>query len=359
MFKETIRVQGKEVGTRHVIKSLRSIPNIKGFFSDLHKVNKTLNKNNVKISFAGTDQAILNGQVGVAPSELRNNLRHMSGEQIFANVPIIPETNLTGAAGNLKTPMYCQDGTLTNNISLFVKQSTNFLNFTMDQNLKIVSYIWKFYTEHEELIKEHCHIRFDNNFVKDVLTCITFIANKATKTVYEYLEQYSVSELNERLLLVYNNQLVAKFLNTTDVVGNRIFHYNEILEILTHVRERIIDADKFEELILCLMEDLTMAVIEKLVIIANISFCSMIEFVAAVAQHYVTFEDYFEKIITAILHLAGQNGFRDISPYVLLMDKIDLDQLHLNVSSFYNNLRNRKTTVTKCKTCPGSYSVMT
>lgn len=364
MYKETIRVNGVEVGTRHVIKSLQSIPDVKGFFSDLHKVNKTLNKNNVKISFAGTDQAMLNGQVGVLPSELRTNLRQVSvgGDNVFSNVPSIPETNLTVAAGNLQTPMHSEDGGLLRNTLPSpvrqIMQSPMFIKFTMEQSLKVINFIWRFYNENEELIRERCEIRFDSNFVSDVLSCITFLAEKLGKTVYEYLEYYGLSALNEKMLTIYNNQLVAKCLNAVDVTERRVFHYEEMLEILTHIRDKIKDEHSFKELILRLMEDLTIKVIEKLIIIANISFCSMLDFIVAVAERYITFEDYFQNVITIVLQLAAQSGFRDISFYILLLDNIDLETIHSNVSLFYNHFRDKKETTAKCKICPGAFSII-
>lgn len=98
MVKETIRQKGVDAGHVDVIRSLRNIKEPKQFFTDAYKVNKELNKNNVRISLHPDGEILLNDGVATTPTELRNNLSNQqSGENVFANVPTIPESHPAAA----------------------------------------------------------------------------------------------------------------------------------------------------------------------------------------------------------------------------------------------------------------------
>lgn len=97
MVKETIRQKGVDAGHVDVIRSLRNIKDSKQFFGDAYKVNKELNKNNIRISLHPDGEIILNDGKAITPSELRNNLKQLPSEQVFANLPTIPESHPAAA----------------------------------------------------------------------------------------------------------------------------------------------------------------------------------------------------------------------------------------------------------------------
>lgn len=93
MVKETIRQKGVDAGHVDVIRSLRNIKDSKQFFGDAYKVNKELNKNNIKMSLHPDGEIILNDGKAISPTELRNNLKQLPCEDVFANLPTIPESH--------------------------------------------------------------------------------------------------------------------------------------------------------------------------------------------------------------------------------------------------------------------------
>ncbi|KAG4071418.1 hypothetical protein HA402_011572 [Bradysia odoriphaga] len=99
LVKETIRQKGVDAGHVDVIRSLRNIKEPKQFFGDAYKVNKELNKNNIRMSLNGDGEILLNDGVATTPTELRNNLKQQSSENVFANLPTIPDSH--PAAGKI------------------------------------------------------------------------------------------------------------------------------------------------------------------------------------------------------------------------------------------------------------------
>lgn len=100
LVKETIRQKGVDAGHVDVIRSLRNIKDSKQFFNDAYKVNKELNKNNVRISLTPDGEILLNDGKATTPTELRNNLKLSPSEDVFANLPTIPESHPAAAKVN-------------------------------------------------------------------------------------------------------------------------------------------------------------------------------------------------------------------------------------------------------------------
>lgn len=93
LVKETIRQRGVDAGHVDVIRSLRNIQEPKQFFGDAYKVNKELNKNNVRMSLNADGEILLNDGMATTPTELRNSLKQLSSESVFANLPTIPDSH--------------------------------------------------------------------------------------------------------------------------------------------------------------------------------------------------------------------------------------------------------------------------
>lgn len=96
-MKETIRQKGADAGHVDVIRSLRNIKEPRQFFGDAYKVNKELNKNNIRMSLNADGEILLNDGKATTPTELRNNLKQQSSDSVFANLPTIPDSHPAAA----------------------------------------------------------------------------------------------------------------------------------------------------------------------------------------------------------------------------------------------------------------------
>lgn len=101
MSKETVRLRGGDTGRSDIIRSLKNIPDQKEFFRDVYKINKELNKNNIKISFGPDGKALLNTAEPFKPSELRAQLKQNAPASVFANIPENPEVNYVNVKSEL------------------------------------------------------------------------------------------------------------------------------------------------------------------------------------------------------------------------------------------------------------------
>lgn len=353
MFKETVRVSGPEAGTRDVIKSLRNIPDRNAFFRDLNKINKPLNQNNIKISFDGTDKALLNHDVAVTPSELRSNLRLQAPEVVFADVPSRPQANATRASSSSAAfgePVY-GSGTMTtsqvcptSDISLL--KSLN-LSGTA-QNLGWLAF--RFYMDNRELIAEQCQIHFDERFVDDIHRMLCFLADRAKQTFEDYLAWVTVDYLNSHIRSVFNN----RYLRLASQ-GQSLISYDHVVDGLRHIQSRIMDELGFRETILNLLEDLTHVVVDKIVRIAKFSYSTMLDLNNG--DEYHPFENYFDNVLRHLIDLSIRLNL-DFSSYIILIERIDMEEIHLNVSAFYRGLRSCNTAPPiTCEVCGGSFSV--
>lgn len=98
LTKETIRTRGSSLGKNDVIRSLNNIPDHNEFFRDAYKINKELNKNNVKVSFTSDGTGTMqmnNGGEAFIPGEVRQNLRQQPASTVFASAPNTPGLTLT------------------------------------------------------------------------------------------------------------------------------------------------------------------------------------------------------------------------------------------------------------------------
>lgn len=357
MFKETVRVSGSDTGTRDVIKSLRNIPDRNTFFRDLNKVNKQLNQNNIKISFDGSDKALLNHNVAVTPSELRSDLRLQSPEVVFGNVPSRPQPNATRASTSSAAfgePVHGSG--LMNNLQAQPKSDMSSLNSLnlVGIAIRVGRLAYDFYMDNRELIAEQCQIHFDERFVDDIHRILCFLAERAQKPFNDYLASVTVDFLNSHIRIVFNNRYLQI---ATRLIQDQIYvHYDHIADGLRHIQSRIMDELGFRETILNLLEDLTHVVVDKIIRIVKFSYFAMMD-LNNESFEYHPFENYFDDVLQALINLAKQFNV-DFSDYIILIERMDMEEIHLNVSAFYKGLRSSKTsTAKKCEACGGSYTI--
>lgn len=358
MHKETVRVSGEETGTRDVIKSLRNIQDHKAFFRDLSKINKPLNQNDIRISFDGSDRALLNNNVAVAPNELRSDLRLQSPEVVFADVPSRPQPNATAASTSSAyggEPV-CGSG-LMNTSQVTSGSDMSLLNSRTLSGVAISvgQLAFKFYMDNRELIAEQCQIHFDDRFVEDIQRILSFLADRAHQALPAYLASVAVDYLNSRMITVFNNRYLQRIMH---VMQDQIYeNYEHIVDGLRHIQSRIMDELGFRETILNLLEDLTHVVVEKIVRIAKFSYTALLDTNNGITE-YQPFEDYFDDILQLLIKLSREFNV-DFSSYIILIERIDMEEIHLNVTAFYRGMRHINTSpATKCKTCGGSYKVL-
>lgn len=355
MFKETVRVSGSDVGTRDVIKSLRNIPDRNAFFRDLNKINKSLNQNNIKISFDGSDKALLNHNVAVTPSELRADLRLQSPEVVFANVPSQPQPNATRASTSSAVfgePVY--GSRLMNSSQVNPTSDSSLLNsLNLTGNaIAIGRLAHEFYMDNHELIADQCQIHFDARFVDDIQRILYFLADRAEQAIADYLAWVTVDYLNSRIRSVFNNRFLQQAINQIPIY----ISYDHIVDGLRHIQSRIMDELGFRETILNLLEDLTHVVVDKIVLIAKFSYFAMMDSNNG-SNEYQPFENYFDDVLQLLINLASKFNV-DFSCYIILIERIDMEEIHLNVSAFYRGLRSNNTSpANKCTACGGSYTV--
>lgn len=85
LTKETIRTQGTSKGKMDLIRLINEVPDNK-YLNDLNKINKDLNKKNIRFNAGKNGQILLNDEIQVKTSDLRNNIQHGVGENILEKV---------------------------------------------------------------------------------------------------------------------------------------------------------------------------------------------------------------------------------------------------------------------------------
>lgn len=110
-----------DAGHVDVIRSLRNIKEPKQFFGDAYKVNKELNKNNIRISLHPDGEILLNDGKATTPTELRNNLSQQSGENVFANLPAIPDSHPAAATINFNENPSLMPSATKDHVMLVIK----------------------------------------------------------------------------------------------------------------------------------------------------------------------------------------------------------------------------------------------
>ncbi|KAH8378673.1 hypothetical protein KR009_000650, partial [Drosophila setifemur] len=84
--KETVRINGNTKGKLDIIRNVNEMPS-RQQFNDLYKINKNLNQEGVRYSFASDGTGIvLNGEVQTTAAELRASVQHNQGTNVVGQV---------------------------------------------------------------------------------------------------------------------------------------------------------------------------------------------------------------------------------------------------------------------------------
>ncbi|XP_075145965.1 uncharacterized protein LOC142220623 [Haematobia irritans] len=105
--KETIRIRGDTQGKIDIVRNINKIPERK-YLNDLFKVNKNMNKANVRPAFSSSEGVVLNNDMSVDTTALRQNINLL--EQVSKPIPTSHQGGTTDSsrlffAGNGPSPM--------------------------------------------------------------------------------------------------------------------------------------------------------------------------------------------------------------------------------------------------------------
>lgn len=348
-MKETIRVNG-ETGHADVIRSLRSIGDHKSFFRDLYKINSKLNKSNVKISFDKTGQPVLNGEVPFQSEQLRADLRLQPESVVFADVPNAPPATAssTGTNSNFEA-----NGTNAPFVTTAVDGSewnANRLNDGLRAQMfvqNILAFAWRYYKRNCELISDVLSIQFDEDFVTNVCTALTVLARQMGSELGPFLLRTAENVLFDRLNQIYRSRWLRL------AVGSVRDVYEHLLSTLRDIWQFIQNGATFRETIERLLEDMSQAVVERLLSITKMSFGSI---VALGLNEFPSFDAYFGDVLDMINRMAYDNDVADVSLYVLLMDTPAIAILHERTVNYYERMSKRSELAVRCSKCDGYYS---
>lgn len=363
MLKETIRLNG-DTGHADVIRSLRSIGDHKGFFRDLFKINPKLNENKVKISFSRSGRPVLNGEVPFDAGQLRADLRSQSGSDVFANMSNASfgsgytggssTAGLVGDTAPLRersiNDLAAHRGLVSIANSLSVELQRRAGNMTP---MNVVLFVWRYYQDNKDLIHDQLHIHFDDRFVDDVFNVLQFIAGQSHMLFGNFVESVAQNVLYDRLNALYKSRWLELTLRVT--IGAVHELYDQLLLVVDKVRQYIRNGAGFREILQRLLEEMSSDVVKRLLRLSQNSFGSI---VSMGLHEFPSFEAYFGEVLDVITRMAQENGFSDLSLYVLLIERSEIAALHERVTSFYQHLSNRDRSSQRCSVCLGSFSVM-
>lgn len=194
MSKETVRLKGGSAGRSDIIRSLKNIPDRPEYFRDIYKINKELNRNNIKISFGADGKAVMNAAEPFKPAELRQQLKQNAPVVVFSNVPDNPEVNPVNVNSelNLTTPSNIDLDSLRHMITT-IQEGYRVINpddlrssvvnllehLTLTAFNIFVAYVKKFVRENGDNIQRTIHriIPFED-FFNDIFKIFIEIAEK-------------------------------------------------------------------------------------------------------------------------------------------------------------------------------------
>lgn len=224
LVKETIRQKGVDAGHVDVIRSLRNIKDSKQFFGDAYKVNKELNKNNVRISLHPDGEILLNDGKVTTPTELRNDLQQLPSEDVFANLPTIPESHPAAAKISFN-----ETQSMTSSVSkeyvlmvvrglfhlgTFIKNKEDLESVLIDFAERVtifafdsfVSFMKSYFTENGKRISDNLNV--DLPFEDVLLVAVNIIRNLSDANgldIDKYMEQIEWNFLRLQINEFYDN----------------------------------------------------------------------------------------------------------------------------------------------------------
>lgn len=360
MSKETIRVNGIENGTKDIIRSLRSITDQKGYFRDVYKINKSLNKQDVKISFSGEEHLLLNSAVPAKPSDLRTGLRNIPPETVFNEVPSIPKSNITtgkvatssNSLGSKTVPLSTGIGVNTNelannnDVTLLIAP----LTLTAPAMLKLMNWTHKAFNQNAYVLQNILSMEFDD-YYQFISRICSVLAQHFDINASDYIVSHGFDFLNRFISKIVENNILYEESRAANL---QFIRADEVLNMLDNVRSKITDEQSIETTIMNLLEEFTDVIVMKLIDIA-IAIYRQFE---RIPHHFVPFEICFDDILQFVKQI--QDKFHiNITDYVIILESLDVTKCYAELCKYNKRYleRNNCEQFQKCSTCIGHYSV--
>lgn len=218
--------------------------------------------------------------------------------------------------------------------------------------LAAVQFVWRFYQQNDQLINEQLRIHFDGRFIGDVCRIVRFLAKQSGKIVLEYLQFIGEQAIYGKLAVLYENrflQMIARL-----AVGSLEGLFDGCVEVLNTFVRYIQDMNGFRETILALLEELSHRVVKRLLMLSKCSFGALLEMGF---QSMLSFDGFFGDLLEVVLQMARENGFHDLSMFVLCMDQVDMEKVHERITKQFEWMKNHSKRAIKCKSCIGHYNI--
>lgn len=219
--------------------------------------------------------------------------------------------------------------------------------------LQLVSFVWRYYAENRDLIADRLTIHFDGRFVEDVCRAVCFLADQAGQLCVRFVCDAAVPLVWRQLNAVYESRLAE--LTIRAMFGSLHELYESLAAGVARLGEYVHDANGFRETVVQLLDELGSEVVGRLLRVTDQSFGWL---VAMALHEFPAFEAQFGEVLEVATAMAQQAGFNDMSLYVLLWERPQMDAVVKRVTAYYGRLvRRREGKMTKCEQCCGSYSV--
>lgn len=366
MLKETIRLNG-ENGAADVIRSLRSIGNHRGFFQDLFKINKQLNENKIKISFDSNGRPVLNGEVPFESSQLRAELQQNPGTDVLRNMTSGNQSGGVGASvgsGYRNSPVVSSNNSSCNTTWSTAKSIGQNLSDEVKfriggaadgiRMMHVVSFAFRCFQQNQHLFADRLSLHFDNRFVDDVCRILLFLAEQAREELFTFMASVGQQVLFDRLSRLYESRWLEVGLRVS--VGSVYAMFDKIMATFGRLADHIRDMRGFRQTVLDLLQDMSETVVERLLELSKVSFGSMLEMAR---NQRLSFDAYFVDVLEIVTVMATQSGIGDLSVFVLLMERKQVQELHKRVSQYFVRMRDRSLAAKRCTLCSGSFAMMT
>lgn len=351
MARATISAQGAEQGKIDIIRSLRSIPDKKMYFSDVKRSAKTLGKNNIKPSFGPDGSVLLNNDVPISSTILQRNLQETPNVILskVISAPIEQTSESIDIVNQLKKNEI-------KSVNL-IKTAVNIVKeFSVQNDSILLTFLSQIYS------------KLDFEAAEKLVSSVKSFLQKYGKDIAEFLRRtlpyeevlYEAYRIISKTVSCVNK--ISQFIIETSQldIGTLIYkYYDHLIELIQEKlvlicsEFRISNLDDLRNCLLHLFESLTQDAAHKILQVAESLFTSdELEMIKSV-KNFVEFDQFLFDVYTLTLGLVGAGDNREeLSTNVL---RLDNERIEMEARHFYQSFSANLGKKIKCKICSGSY----
>lgn len=263
LVEETIKVRGTPAGQQDIIRAYRSVNSgqFKQTLTDVFKMKKILNENDIQVSLGPDGNVLLNNKVSVPSGELRNNFKSQAPERVLGNVPkniavVEPET-LAAESTSTTTLTTIKNNAISSstnlNVHIVIKCAVELAKLVPEEKMtdikstlfkkyatlksaaleRFVNFVEYFYRKYSKDVNEYMHEHYD--MVKYITTIYNQI-DLICRTNGESIEQYILRLTTNTFIEV--EQKVLDFLRSTILIflGKQSTEIIELFKTASNVR---------------------------------------------------------------------------------------------------------------------------